>query len=107
MGLDIDASIVRTRHASLVSYVYPPAAGTNEPTSPVSPVATYPPSDIPEDDSTTGSAPEFYGFVAWLATAILWVVYILWALLPDSIIRGMGITWYPNRQAVEQLLLLG
>ncbi|QRV91238.1 phosphatidylinositol N-acetylglucosaminyltransferase subunit P [Ceratobasidium sp. AG-Ba] len=41
-----------------------------EPTSPSSPVAAYPPLLIPEDELPAGSAPEFYGFVAWLATAI-------------------------------------
>lgn len=71
---------------------------TNEPTSPVAPVAVYPPLVVPGQDSPAGSAPEFYGFVAWLATAILWFIYILWALLPDSIIQGMGITWYPSRE---------
>ncbi|KAG8698018.1 hypothetical protein FRC08_006179 [Ceratobasidium sp. 394] len=69
-----------------------------EPTSPSSPVAAYPPLLIPEDELPTGSAPEFYGFVAWLTTAILWFVYLFWALLPDKVIRGIGITWYPNRE---------
>jgi hypothetical protein len=70
---------------------------TNEPTSPISPVAVYPPPTPPDDENAAGTAAEFYGFVAWATTAILWFVYIFWALLPDSVIRGMGITWYPNR----------
>ncbi|QRV76403.1 phosphatidylinositol N-acetylglucosaminyltransferase subunit P [Ceratobasidium sp. AG-Ba] len=69
-----------------------------EPTSPSSPVAAYPPLLIPEDELPAGSAPEFYGFVAWLATAILWFIYLLWALLPDKAIRAVGITWYPSRE---------
>lgn len=69
----------------------------NEPTSPASPVAVYPPLLISEDELPTGSAAEFYGFVAWLATAVLWFVYILWALLPDSVIQAAGITWYPSQ----------
>ncbi|KAH7344706.1 PIG-P-domain-containing protein [Rhizoctonia solani] len=70
----------------------------SEPTSPTSPVAVYPPPASSEDDDTPGTAAEFYGFVAWATTAILWFIYISWALLPDSVIRGMGITWYPNRE---------
>ena len=42
-------------------------------------------------------AAEFYGFVAWTTTYILFVVYILWALLPDEWIVNLGVTWYPNR----------
>ncbi|CAE6526372.1 unnamed protein product [Rhizoctonia solani] len=71
---------------------------TGEPTSPISPVAVYPPPALPEDAHASGTAAEFYGFVAWATTAILWFIYIFWALLPDSIIRSMGITWYPNRE---------
>lgn len=95
MGLDTNVSVVDATPTSLVADSPPIVA--NEPTSPISPVAAYPPSGIPDDDLAAGSAPEFYGFVAGLATGILWVIYILWALLPDSIIRGMGITWYPSR----------
>ncbi|KAJ1311144.1 hypothetical protein OPQ81_009645 [Rhizoctonia solani] len=71
---------------------------TGEPTSPISPVAVYPPPVLPEDDHNSGTAAEFYGFVAWATTTILWFIYIFWALLPDSVIRGIGITWYPNRE---------
>ncbi|KAF9269309.1 PIG-P [Marasmius fiardii PR-910] len=43
-------------------------------------------------------APEFYGFVAWASTSFLFVVYLLWALLPDEYILWLGIYWYPNRE---------
>ncbi|KAI6129549.1 PIG-P [Pisolithus croceorrhizus] len=43
-------------------------------------------------------SPEFYGFVAWTSTSLLFVVYVLWALLPDEYIRRLGIIWYPNRE---------
>ncbi|KXN86524.1 Phosphatidylinositol N-acetylglucosaminyltransferase subunit P [Leucoagaricus sp. SymC.cos] len=46
----------------------------------------------------TSRAPEFYGFVAWASTSVLFVVYILWALLPDEWIVAMGVEWYPNRE---------
>lgn len=64
------------------------------PTSPVSPLAQYPP--LPPTESR-GRAPEFYGFVAWTSTYLLFVLFLLWALLPDDYILALGITWYPNR----------
>ncbi|CAK5274724.1 unnamed protein product, partial [Mycena citricolor] len=65
------------------------------PTSPTSPVAQFPP--IPSLEHRT-RAPEFYGFVAWTSTSFLYVVYLLWALLPDECIQAMGIEWYPSRE---------
>ncbi|KAF5356833.1 hypothetical protein D9756_006469 [Leucocoprinus leucothites] len=47
---------------------------------------------------TKSRAPEFYGFVAWASTSFLFVLYILWALLPDRWIMAVGIDWYPNRE---------
>ncbi|KAJ4473791.1 PIG-P [Lentinula aciculospora] len=43
-------------------------------------------------------APEFYGFIAWTSTSFLFVVYVLWALLPDEYIIWVGVEWYPNRE---------
>nr|GAT46116.1 predicted protein [Mycena chlorophos] len=68
---------------------------TENPTSPLSPLAPYPPIPSPEYRSR---APEFYGFVAWTSTAVLYVVYLLWALLPDEYIKWLGVEWYPNRE---------
>ncbi|KAJ7060999.1 PIG-P [Mycena amicta] len=65
------------------------------PTSPLSPLAPYPPVISPEYRSR---APEFYGFVAWTSTSFLYVVYLLWALLPDEYIQWLGIEWYPSRE---------
>ncbi|THU99145.1 PIG-P [Dendrothele bispora CBS 962.96] len=64
------------------------------PTSPTSPLASFP-SSPPEYKSR---APEFYGFVAWTSTSFLFVIYVLWALLPDEYIVSLGIDWYPNRE---------
>ncbi|EPS94066.1 hypothetical protein FOMPIDRAFT_1038936 [Fomitopsis schrenkii] len=66
-----------------------------EPTSPVSPLAQFPPL-LPTESRSR--APEFYGFVAWTSTYLMFCVYVLWALLPDEYIIGLGITWYPNRE---------
>lgn len=64
------------------------------PTSPISPLAQFPPL-LPTESRSR--APEFYGFVAWTSTYLLFCVYLLWALLPDKCIIALGITWYPNR----------
>ena len=50
-----------------------------------------------ESEERRSRAPEFYGFVAWTSTFLLFVLYILWAVLPDQYIVWFGITWYPNR----------
>ncbi|PBK70843.1 PIG-P-domain-containing protein [Armillaria solidipes] len=64
-------------------------------TTPTSPLAPFPPLPPPELRSR---APEFYGFVAWTSTSLLFVVYLLWAVLPDEYIEWLGVTWYPSRE---------
>lgn len=71
-------------------------APENGPTSPVSPLAPYPPL-LPAESRSR--APEFYGFVAWASTYLLFVLYLAWALLPDRAILALGVSWYPNRYA--------
>ena len=66
-----------------------------EPTSPVAPLAPYPP--VPPGAGTRSRAPEFYGFVAWTGTYLLFCAYLLWAFLPDALIQALGVSWYPNR----------
>ncbi|KAH9031696.1 PIG-P [Lactarius pseudohatsudake] len=66
-----------------------------EPTSPTSPLARFPP--LPPVESRS-RAPEFYGFVAWAVTYLAFVLYFLWAILPDEWIIRLGVTWYPNRE---------
>ena len=63
-------------------------------TSPTSPVAPFPPIPLPEYRSR---APEFYGFVAWTSTYLVFFLYCLWALLPDAWIVWLGVEWYPSR----------
>ncbi|KAF8903340.1 PIG-P-domain-containing protein [Gymnopilus junonius] len=65
-------------------------------TSPRSPTAPY--RWPPEPEERRSRAPEFYGFVAWTSTYLLFVLYILWAILPDEWIVWCGVTWYPNRE---------
>ncbi|KAH7907946.1 PIG-P-domain-containing protein [Hygrophoropsis aurantiaca] len=65
------------------------------PTSPVSPLAHFPPAPPEEYRSR---APEFYGFVAWTSTTLVFILFLLWALLPDDIIVWIGVKWYPSRE---------
>ncbi|TDL25144.1 PIG-P-domain-containing protein [Rickenella mellea] len=64
-----------------------------EPTSPLSPVAPYPRPPIQRS-----RAPEFYGFVGWISTSLLFFLYIFWAILPEEWLEWLGITWYPSRE---------
>ena len=64
------------------------------PTLPIAPLARAP-TEPPRGHRSR--APEFYGFVAWSSTSVLFVVYVLWALLPDEYILRLGVKWYPSR----------
>ena len=61
---------------------------TTSPTSPTSPLAPFPP---PLPTESRSRAPEFYGFVAWVVTYLLFVLYFLWAILPDEWIVWLGV----------------
>ncbi|KAF8155563.1 PIG-P-domain-containing protein [Crassisporium funariophilum] len=65
-------------------------------TSPRSPTAPH--RWPPQPEELRSRAPEFYGFVAWTSTYLAFVLYILWAILPDEYIVWLGVTWYPNRE---------
>lgn len=65
-----------------------------EPTTPLARRATEPPREH------RSRAPELYGFVTWSSTSVLFVVYLLWALLPDEYIIWLGVKWYPSRYAI-------
>ncbi|KAI8086416.1 PIG-P-domain-containing protein [Halteromyces radiatus] len=40
---------------------------------------------------------EYYGFVMYLASFVVFGLYAIWAYVPDHILHDMGITYYPNR----------
>ncbi|KAG8786300.1 hypothetical protein FRC15_011730 [Serendipita sp. 397] len=78
-----------------------------EPTSPIHPVAPYPPlethveavqSRVARRRAAGGRAPEVYGFVAWLMTLLVYITYVFWAIVPDQMIQSIGIAWYPARE---------
>jgi len=38
-----------------------------------------------------------YGFVTWTSTNVILVSLLFWAILPDSILAGLGITYFPDK----------
>ncbi|CAO3624548.1 unnamed protein product [Cunninghamella echinulata] len=40
---------------------------------------------------------EYYGFVMYLASFVVFGLYIIWAYVPDQVLHELGITYYPNR----------
>ena len=38
-----------------------------------------------------------YAFVAWIASMVVFVVFLLWAFSPRSFLHAIGITYYPSR----------
>ncbi|KAJ2161573.1 hypothetical protein GGF46_001343 [Coemansia sp. RSA 552] len=61
-----------------------------------------PPSTTPSsapDGTAAASTPtfEYYGFVVYLVSLASFVVYLLWAYLPDPVLEAVGITYYPDR----------
>ncbi|KAJ2801161.1 hypothetical protein H4R20_003786 [Coemansia guatemalensis] len=51
------------------------------------------------DSTSAASTPtfEYYGFVVYLVSLAAFVVYLLWAYLPDQALEAVGITYYPDR----------
>ena len=40
---------------------------------------------------------EIYGFIGWIGTAVMFIVYLVWAFVPDATLRSFGISYYPNK----------
>ncbi|KAJ2346996.1 hypothetical protein IWW50_005903 [Coemansia erecta] len=51
------------------------------------------------DHTAMASTPtfEYYGFVVYLVSFASFIVYLLWAYLPDQALEALGITYYPDR----------
>ncbi|GAA5829555.1 hypothetical protein JCM3766R1_001221 [Sporobolomyces carnicolor] len=54
----------------------------------------FPPRN-PTDPSPTV---ESQGFVLYISSALLFVVYLAWSFLPDHALDAIGIEWYPSRE---------
>jgi hypothetical protein len=56
-----------------------------------------------EVDSSYISSPEvsgsgeYYGFALFIVATVIMVLWMLWALVPDTVLQSIGIDWYPNR----------
>ncbi|RHZ50274.1 hypothetical protein Glove_502g17 [Diversispora epigaea] len=59
----------------------------------------FQPEEPDESPTTLTKTPtyEYYGFVLYLLSFIAFVIYLLWAYLPDDVLESMGITYYPHR----------
>ncbi|KAJ3396108.1 hypothetical protein HDU92_003977 [Lobulomyces angularis] len=44
------------------------------------------------------TSPEFYGFIIYIVSYFTFAVYLLWAIIPDSVLNLIGITYYPQKQ---------
>ncbi|KAJ2373630.1 hypothetical protein IW150_003529 [Coemansia sp. RSA 2607] len=49
--------------------------------------------------STIAKTPtfEYYGFVIYLVSLASFIVYLVWAYVPDHLLEAIGITYYPDR----------
>ena len=43
------------------------------------------------------NATSVYAFVAWIASMVVFVIFLVWAFSPRSFFHEMGITYYPSR----------
>ena len=40
---------------------------------------------------------EIYGFVGWIVTFVILIMYFVYAFTPDSVLHAIGITYYPDK----------
>ncbi|KAJ4463119.1 putative phosphatidylinositol N-acetylglucosaminyltransferase subunit P [Paratrimastix pyriformis] len=55
---------------------------------------------MPDDrfqDTQEPSETAVYGFVCWITGYIIYSVFLVWAFLPDSVLRYIGWTYYPQK----------
>jgi phosphatidylinositol glycan class P protein len=38
-----------------------------------------------------------YAFVGWISSIVVYVIFLIWAFTPQSILHHYGITYYPSR----------
>nr|XP_039248081.1 phosphatidylinositol N-acetylglucosaminyltransferase subunit P-like [Styela clava] len=56
-----------------------------------------------------GPSPEraAYGFVLYLASYILFAVFVIWAYVPDEVLHSIGLTYLPTKAWAIVLPILG
>ena len=40
---------------------------------------------------------ELYGFFSWVLSAFVFIIYMIWAFVPDSILNEFGIYYIPDK----------
>ena len=50
-----------------------------------------------EEKKTHISAVELYGFFSWNLSALVFILYLVWAFVPDRILHNFGIYYFPNK----------
>ena len=48
-------------------------------------------------NNTVSQFPDVYGFILWIFIRVGGVLYLMWALVPDSVWHSQGVTYYPDR----------
>jgi phosphatidylinositol glycan class P protein len=38
-----------------------------------------------------------YGFVSWMTACVVFIIYLVWAFLPDRMLKDLGISYYPSK----------
>lgn len=59
--------------------------------------APDPPDDGEPVERRGASQVEVCGFVAWVTSGALYFMYLLWAFLPQHILRSVGVEYYPDK----------
>lgn len=65
-------------------------------------------SDVTVSTNTTSYA-EYKGFFIYVSSAIVFIVFVLWAVVPEMVLLEMGISYYPDKywsHAIPTYLLL-
>lgn len=47
--------------------------------------------------TTTNTSDSALSFIIWVGSYIVYIAFLAWAFLPDSILHPLGITYYPSR----------
>jgi len=50
-----------------------------------------------EEKKTHISLVELYGFFSWNLSAVVFVLYMIWAFVPDHILQEYGIIHFPDK----------
>ncbi|KAI5478022.1 phosphatidylinositol N-acetylglucosaminyltransferase subunit P [Pseudohyphozyma bogoriensis] len=52
----------------------------------------------PRTPSDPGPTVESQGFVLYLGSLVSYIAFLVWSLLPDEWLEGMGVLWFPSRE---------